>query len=137
MSRHLTPKQHETYSGNGYETLNGLQVPSPPAFEIGLPFQRTGGHRGPPLSVAEGANLRIPQNQLFVDGRADSFLASGNDQNSYNITADADVSIGQRASHGDRFFVGSIDEVRIYDRALSPAEIAGLTGRTALIHKPF
>ncbi len=88
------------------------------------------------LSVAAGANLRVPQNQLFVDGQADSFRAGGSN-NVYNITADADVSIGQRASHGDRFFLGSIDEVRIYDRALSPAEIAGLAGRTGLIHKPF
>ncbi len=88
------------------------------------------------LSVAEGANLQIPQNQLFVDGQADSFRAGGSD-NIYNITADADVSIGQRASHGDRFFTGSIDDVRIYDRALSAAEIAGLAGRKGLIHKPF
>ena len=88
------------------------------------------------LSVAEGANLWLPQNQLFVDGQADSFRAGGSN-NVYNITADADVSIGQRASHGDRFFLGSIDEVRIYDRALSPAEIAGLAGRTGLIHKPL
>jgi hypothetical protein len=88
------------------------------------------------LSVAEGANLRVPQNQLFVDGQEDTFRAGGSD-NLYNITADANVSIGQRASHGDQFYIGSIDEVRIYDRALSPAEIAGLAGRTGLIHQPF
>jgi len=88
------------------------------------------------LSVGEGANLRVPQNQLFVDGQEDSFRAGGSN-NVYNITADANVSIGQRASHGDRFFTGSIDEVRIYDRALSPAEIAWISGRRGLIHKPF
>ncbi len=88
------------------------------------------------LSVAEGANLQVPQNQLYVDGQADSFRAGGSD-NVYNITADADVSIGQRASHGDRFFTGSIDDVRIYDRALSASEIAGLAGRAGVIHKPL
>ncbi len=88
------------------------------------------------LSVAQGANLRAPQNQLFVDGQRDTFLTGGSD-NVYNITADANVSIGQRASHGDRFFTGSIDEVRIYDRALSAAEVAGLLGKTKPIHEPF
>jgi hypothetical protein len=88
------------------------------------------------LSVAEGANLQVPQNQLFVDAQEDTFRAGGSN-NVYNITADADVSIGRRASHGDRFFTGSIDEVRIYDRALSAAEIAWIAGRTGLIHKPL
>jgi hypothetical protein len=94
-----------------------------------------GNYRGA-TPVADGANLRVPKNQLFVDGQEDSFLAGGSN-NVYNITADADVCIGQRASHGDRFFPGSIDEVHIYDRALSEAEIAGLAGRTATIYKSF
>ena len=37
----------------------------------------------------------------------------------------------------DREFVGMIDDVRIYDRALSQAEILGLAGKTAPVIKPF
>ena len=37
----------------------------------------------------------------------------------------------------DNWFGGTIDDVRIYNRALSAAEIAGLADRTGLIHKPF
>ena len=89
------------------------------------------------LTVAEGANLQPPQNQLYVDGVGDSLRASGNSQNIYNLTEDADVSIGRRASHNDRFFTGLIDEVRIYDRALSLEEVLWLAGKTEPIAKPF
>ena len=34
-------------------------------------------------------------------------------------------------------FIGMIDEVRVYDRALSEAEILSLTGRTMPVDKPF
>jgi hypothetical protein len=34
-------------------------------------------------------------------------------------------------------FPGAVDEVRVYDRALLPEEIAGLAGRTEPLHKPF
>ncbi|MCH8219584.1 MAG: LamG domain-containing protein, partial [Planctomycetes bacterium] len=81
------------------------------------------------LTVIEGGNLRDGQTTLYVDGRADStFSGSGN---IYNLTAEASVSIGRRASHEDRYFFGSIDEVAIYDRHLSAAEVAWLAGRTA------
>ena len=87
------------------------------------------------LTVVEGGNLRVPQTLLYVDGQEDTTF-SGSD-NIYNITADADVSIGRRASHEDRYFPGSIDEVRIYDRVLTEEEIAWLAGRTKPFDKPF
>jgi hypothetical protein len=34
-------------------------------------------------------------------------------------------------------FMGLIDDVRIYDRALTPEEIAWLAGRIELFDKPF
>jgi hypothetical protein len=36
-----------------------------------------------------------------------------------------------------RFFVGAIDDIRIYERALSQAEIASLAGRTEPFSEPF
>ena len=72
---------------------------------------------------------------LWVDGLDDTRPTT--DPDVFNLTAGPDVRIGRRASVDDRYFIGQIDEVRIYDRVLSPAEIAGLAGRTADIHKPF
>jgi len=42
----------------------------------------------------------------------------------------------ERAPLG-RFFVGAIDDIRIYERALSQAEIASLAGRTEPFSEPF
>jgi hypothetical protein len=39
-------------------------------------------------------------------------------------------------THNDRFFIGSIDEVRIYRRALSAGEVAWLAGRRAAFERP-
>jgi hypothetical protein len=44
--------------------------------------------------------------------------------------------VGKREDN-DNFFPGSVDEVRVYDRALSDGEVAFLAGRTATIHVPF
>ena len=89
------------------------------------------------MTVAEGSNMTPPGTRIYVDGIADSEGADTvNSQNIWNVTADADVTIGSRASHGDRFLTGSIDEVRIYDRALTDAEIAWLAGRTQAFDKP-
>ncbi len=89
------------------------------------------------LAVNTG-NMIPPVTRIYVDGVQDSEGAdTANAQNIWNITAEADVTIGSRASHGDRFFEGAIDEARLYDRALSAEEIAGLAGKTKPIHQPF
>ena len=51
----------------------------------------------------------------------------------YNFTADKHLYVGYSTSHGS--FTGSLDEVRLYSRALSPGEIANLPfGDPALAH---
>lgn len=87
------------------------------------------------LTVIEGANLRAPATLLYVDGQVDT-LYSGND-NIYNLTEEAEVSIGRRASHNDRYLSGLIDDVRIYDKALSMEELLWLAGMTTPFDRPF
>ncbi len=45
--------------------------------------------------------------------------------------------IGQQVNDFSEFWVGSIDDVRVYNRALSPDEVAWLAGRTMPMHKSF
>jgi hypothetical protein len=59
------------------------------------------------------------------------------DPDPYDIVADLDVAIGYRTSRDDRGFLGQIDDVRFYDRVLSPEEAAWLAGRTKAFDKPF
>jgi len=53
-----------------------------------------------------------------------------------NVATPGNVRIGKREDN-DNFFPGSVDEVRIYDRALSAEEIAWLAGRRTPVHVPF
>ncbi|MHC4352258.1 MAG: LamG domain-containing protein [Planctomycetota bacterium] len=76
------------------------------------------------LVVNEGAALWTPQTLLYLDGVADSTFSG--DDDTYNLTEGEDVSIGRRATSNDRFFPGSIDDVRIYDKALTAEEIQEL-----------
>jgi hypothetical protein len=66
-----------------------------------------------------------------VDGQQDTTF-SGSD-NTYNLTAGVDVSIGRRATSNDRFFNGQIDDVRIYDCALTLENIRYLAGLGDLV----
>jgi hypothetical protein len=46
------------------------------------------------------------------------------------------IGVGVNRNEDD-FFEGIIDEFRLYDRALSDAEVAGLAGHTQPFDKPF
>ena len=73
--------------------------------------------------------------KLYLDGMEDGYSNEGADD-LYNLAADTDVNIGRRATHTDRYLPGSLDEVRIYNRALSAAEVAWLGGRTEPFEQP-
>ncbi len=78
----------------------------------------------------DGVTMRIYKNGVEVGSLAKGGTLSTNPA--------ANVSIGnQPAGTGDRPFDGLIDDVRIYDRALSQEEITWLAGRTKPIDKPF
>ena len=78
---------------------------------------------------------RIMDVRLYVDG-SDVTPASTTTA-AFNLTANVDVAIGMGGAAGGRFFTGLIDEVRMYDRALSPEEITWLVGMTLPFDKPF
>jgi len=87
------------------------------------------------LVVTEGASLRVPATQFYLDGLPDT-TNSGTDT-PYNLTPDSDVRIGMSGPQGGRFFNGLIDEVQIYDRALTRGELLWLAGGTQPYDKPF
>ncbi|MGE5293878.1 MAG: LamG-like jellyroll fold domain-containing protein [Solirubrobacterales bacterium] len=45
--------------------------------------------------------------------------------------------IGQQVNEANEFWDGAVDDVRIYNKALSPEEVAGLSGQTTPRNKPF
>jgi hypothetical protein len=87
------------------------------------------------ITVEANATVSYPEAILWLDGLDDTRPTT--DPDPYDIVADLDVRIGSRPAADDRFYMGDIDEVRIYDRVLSPAEIAYLAGRTQPFDVPF
>jgi len=79
------------------------------------------------LTVAEGANLREDVTKLYVDGAEDTYQSGSN--NTYNLTPNVDVRIGMSGPQNGRYFLGDLDDVRIYSRVLDPNEIAELAIR--------
>jgi hypothetical protein len=72
------------------------------------------------------------QKRLYVDGNLDVWADSTGtiSSNTFN------VNIGENAEATGRFWTGLIDDLRIYSRALSQAEIASLAGRTSTFSIP-
>ena len=87
------------------------------------------------VMVQASATISYPDVILYVDGIDDTRAST--DPDVFNLTADQDVRIGSRPASNDRFFMGLLDDVRIYDRALTAEEIAWLAGRTEPFDKPF
>jgi len=74
------------------------------------------------VTVTQNAPISYPNVKLYLDGKDDSQTTT--DPSTFNIVANVDVNIGRRGTNNDRVFPGSLDDVRIYDKALSQAEIA-------------
>ncbi len=71
--------------------------------------------------VRRDAAIQSPDISLYLDGAEDTYATV--DPDKFNIIAGVPVTIGRRGTHGDREFLGSIDDVRLFDRALKPEEI--------------
>jgi len=87
------------------------------------------------VAAAVTENCPIEDVLLYVDGIDVTPFVQ--DLDAFDLGSDMDVSIGRRATHDDRYFNGQIDDVRIYDYALSSGEVASLAGRTKPFDKPF
>jgi hypothetical protein len=87
------------------------------------------------VTVQPNATVSHPEVQLWLDGQDDTRPTT--DPDAFDLTADPDVSIGRRPANDDRYYIGLIDELYIYNRALSQAEIAALAGLSQPFDKPF
>ncbi len=75
--------------------------------------------------LADDGSPNINDVKLYVDGLPDELSSNAPDL-AINTLAGSDVTIGQYYGIATSFFEGTIDEVRIYDRALTADEIATL-----------
>ncbi len=85
------------------------------------------------LTVEENSTISYPQVILYVDGEDDT--RTGTDPDAFNIVENFDLSIARQYNGSNRWFIGLIDEVRVYDRALSAEEVRDLAV-PPMAHKP-
>ena len=94
---------------------------------------------GAPVQAGEWAHVTgVYENgevRLYVNGTQ---AGRGSGTNSLNTQQYKAIGAGATNSpQGNYFFVGMIDDVRVYSRVLSDAEVAGLAGLTQPFDKPF
>jgi len=88
------------------------------------------------VGMRDGSTLR-----LYVDGVEDGIQAPLSEGYDLSGTSQANAYIGTGWRYDtsvlDKFLIGVIDDVRVYDYAVSDAEVAWLGGRTKPFDKPF
>ncbi len=77
---------------------------------------------------------RVADLKLYVDGLLEA--PSSLEDNDVNTSSDTDVRIG-KGPFNERPFIGQIDELRIYSRALEQAEVANLAGLAGTVTQPL
>ncbi|MBN1180206.1 MAG: tandem-95 repeat protein [Anaerolineae bacterium] len=129
---------YKTHGGCGFtlalnETNLSLPKSNPLRFNNQYPrlYVNVGG-----TWVSAEQQLPIPQNQWVhlagtYDGQTIRLYRDGQEVASTPAPGGmtqctADVAVGSRSSQDMHYFPGSLDEVRIFERALSPAEIRSL-----------
>lgn len=113
---------HKTNGTNGYE-LN-TSVTGPAFFRInattGTRLDTSVNYPGDGITwwhlvgTYDGTNMRV-----YIDGELDGTLAA----TAAIVTNTADLRLGNLAISGTDEFHGNLDDMRIYDRALSAAEV--------------
>ncbi len=80
---------------------------------------------------------------IYIDGNPEPSALLGSQMGSGNLRYGF-VGVGSEADAFDgaqngtpNYYIGIVDDLRIYHRALSPGEVLGLAGKTKPIHKPF
>ncbi len=74
----------------------------------------------------------VSEVKLYVDGALDP-IAAGGTPRAINTTTGGDLQIGYDLNNTGRTYAGLMDEVRIYDRALSDSEIQALMNDPGLV----
>jgi hypothetical protein len=77
------------------------------------------------LTVIRGATISHPDVIIWLDGQDDTAVTT--DPDTFNLTSNFDVKMAQRYNiDNSRMYPGALDDVRLYDRVLTQAEIQSI-----------
>jgi hypothetical protein len=115
----------------GFVSPNTIQIwtPGGGSLDYTWPYDDTDWHHI--AAVGDGSALTI-----YLDGRAAA--SGGSETGNYGASAfPLNIAGGGVFDDIGNAFLGQLDDVRVYSRALSPEELAGLAGHTEPMQKPF
>ena len=79
------------------------------------------------MTYSDGGDRRV---HLYLDGQELAYSLHDTASGALQDDNAADMNLGRRST-GDRVFDGLLDQIRIYNRVLTPAEIGALAAETA------
>ena len=116
----------------GFNAANSLQLWTPGGGAATGAWPHDASEWHSVVAVGDGTAITV-----YVDGIV--LVVGGTEVSGTYGTSNFTVNIagGGVFDAAGNWYTGLIDEIRIYHRALSPAEAAGLAGRTTPLHAPF
>jgi len=116
----------------GVVSANTIQIYSNgEAVDLAWPYDATTDWHSI-VAVGDGSSVTI-----YLDGKPAVSGGTAIDEVYGSSTYPVNIGGGGIFDATDNWFTGDVDEVYIYQRALSAGEVAGLAGRTEPIYKPF
>jgi hypothetical protein len=110
--------------GSRKEAYGALQVVVGPGYVTGRTRLTDGQWHHVAAVLEAGVDPSTRDIRLYVDGKPDAVSASFDSP--LNTAAGPDVTLGVRLTGEQHFFPGAMDDVRIYNRALTATEIQEL-----------
>ncbi len=116
------------------DATGGLRVEVNGGFNFGQAFLADDEWHHVAVTLADDGTPDVSETLLYVDGLPEATR----DIQSTPIDTDptGEIRIGLSPYHTSGF-IGLIDDVKVYDRALSAAEVRSLAGKTTPIDKPL
>jgi hypothetical protein len=116
------------------DATGGLRIEVNGGYHYGQAFLANDEWHHVAVVLEDDGTPDVSETLLYVDGLAEA--TSAVQGTAVDTDATGEVRIG-KADYDATGFIGLVDEARIYDRALSEAEILSLAGAQDPIDKPF
>jgi len=116
------------------DPTGGLRVEVNGGFHYGQAFLADDEWHHTAVTLADDGTPDVSDTLLYVDGQPETTRAIQSTAMDTDPTGEFRIGMATYDTVG---FIGLIDDVRVYDRALSDGEVRSLAGKTTPIEKPF
>ncbi|NQV35509.1 MAG: LamG domain-containing protein, partial [Phycisphaeraceae bacterium] len=116
------------------DATGGLRVEVNGGYNYGQAFLADDEWHHTAVVLDDDGTPDVDETLLYVDGLPETTRAIQSTAIDTDATGEFRIGLATYDTVG---FIGSIDDVRVYDRALSDGEVRSLAGKTTPVDKPF